>query len=154
MRIGTRTLKVTAWLSAAIFTASLSCYACNLCGIAAGSTYKHHNIFIVFGNFSYSYADESQMRADRGWTSPVWIYTLDQPASFVLIEQWPSVEPSWVKMPLWIPAIISLAVGMPAFVTLRRRARTLKNGACLKCGYVLTGLPLAAPCPECGRVTR
>ncbi|MDX2118358.1 MAG: hypothetical protein SFY96_09275 [Planctomycetota bacterium] len=54
-------------------------------------------------------------------------------------------------VPLWIPAACSLAIGVPAFVTLRRRARAIKNGACPHCGYSLIGITPAAPCPECGR---
>jgi hypothetical protein len=51
-----------------------------------------------------------------------------------------------IGVPLWIPLLLSGAI-IAWWIFLRRRAPA---GACPRCRYPLTGLPIARPCPECG----
>ena len=56
----------------------------------------------------------------------------------------------WLSIiPLWIPAALGLAVGVPAWVLDRRARRAIAAGACPKCHYDRSGIPAAALCPEC-----
>ena len=56
----------------------------------------------------------------------------------------------WFEVPIWFPALISLALAATAFrldTLARRRGRP---GVCKACGYDLVGLAAGAVCPECG----
>jgi hypothetical protein len=64
---------------------------------------------------------------------------------------WDTKSDSWViAIPLWIPALGSLAIGMIAWrldTLARRRARL---NLCPKCNYDRAGIAADAVCPECG----
>lgn len=70
---------------------------------------------------------------------PLWLPSFSwlQPVGWALI------------IPLWIPAALGLAVGVPAWVLDRRARRAIAAGACPKCHYDRSGIPAAALCPEC-----
>lgn len=53
----------------------------------------------------------------------------------------------WGLIPLWIPI---LGVLVPTAFAWRTQLKRRAPNACGKCGYDRTGIPLTAPCPECG----
>jgi hypothetical protein len=55
-----------------------------------------------------------------------------------------------LALPLWIPALASLAASVMEYCLERKARRRAKLGACLKCSYSRTGLAPSAVCPECG----
>lgn len=59
-----------------------------------------------------------------------------------------------VVIPLWCPAMISLAVFAFVWRLDGRGARRIRRGHCPTCNYNLSGLPPGAPCPECGAHSR
>ena len=151
MRIGTRIIKVTAWLSAATLVALIvSCMITLKSQLALNRT-EHSLLAIRSGAISLKWSSSGRVEL-----SPGALYLdLGPPLGYPPLKWWFESDLSlsfvYVLVPLWFPAALCLAIGVPAFVTLRRRARAIKNGACPKCGYMLTGLAPAAPCPECGR---
>lgn len=83
-------------------------------------------------------------------------YTLDTPSWLVEIVGGKRSLPLRIQ-PLGF-AVNTLVAAAFWFALWHAGARTLralrrKPGHC-KCGYLLTGLPAAAPCPECGRAQR
>lgn len=54
-------------------------------------------------------------------------------------------------MPFWIPSVVLAAypIALLCGIPRRRRARRLRLGLCLRCGYDLTG-NTSGVCPECG----
>lgn len=151
MRFSTRTLKVTAWLSAATFTLLLVFGVASFWGAVLRIQHQSSGCNISRGELAiYSGVWHGTTSFDVFMPGAV-----SESAGPFQTPRWWTSDGHWLEgfyvVPLWLPAACSLAVGVPAFVTLRRRARALKNGACPKCGYMLTGVPLAAPCPECGR---
>ena len=54
----------------------------------------------------------------------------------------------FIDLPLWLPALLTLAVTIPAW-RLDALARR-RSGLCNKCGSSLVGLPAGSTCPECG----
>ena len=135
MRFSTRTLKITAWSCLAVLVGLLTC---------SGLT--------AFGGFEIGFGMNLRIFfADAGSIYIVWPHTPVESSSFFNLEVswyiWPRGKLGWwpqlireyywggLFLPLWLPAAMCLAIGVPAFVTLRRRARELKNGACPKCGF-------------------
>ncbi len=59
-------------------------------------------------------------------------------------ESQPSLEMSWVSLPLWLPLLV---IATPTAI-LWRRDRRIPPGHCQKCGYDLTG-NVSGRCPEC-----
>ena len=55
----------------------------------------------------------------------------------------------FIDLPLWLPALLTLAITIPAW-RLDALARR-RSGLCRKCSYSLAGLPAGSPCPECGK---
>ena len=151
MRIGTRTLKVTAWLSAAAFALLFVCWVASFWGDVMRIERQSWVCSICRGEF-VAFFGLLNGQTDFHLFMPGLV---GEAAGVRQIPRWHFLNGRWQEgryvVPLWLPAACSLAIGVPAFVTLRCRARALKNGACLKCGYMLTGLPPAAPRPECGR---
>jgi hypothetical protein len=98
------------------------------------------------------------------WGNPSWPRPLGPRAFFRYDEQswhsrwhwWPgyldlsvgtlTIDNYWV--PLWMPAAGFAAPA--AWLWSRNLARRYKDGCCRKCGYALSGLAPATPCPECG----
>ncbi|MDX2117387.1 MAG: hypothetical protein SFY96_04310 [Planctomycetota bacterium] len=151
MRIGTRTLKATAWLSGAIFIATLACIVCNSCSLDFGIESERYAIYVSGGaaDFVDDELDHYGNVPEGGWCAVA--FQISRASDEIIERQLPRFGTGFVGIPLWLPAAMCLAFGMPSVVTLRRRVRAIKNGACQRCGYLLTGLPPAAPCPECGR---
>ena len=50
-----------------------------------------------------------------------------------------------VALPLWLPALALAALAWQF-----RGKQTHVGNSCQKCGYLLEGIPLESPCPECG----
>ena len=151
MRIGTRSLNVVAWLSAATFAVVLFGLLANLCGVSLSADSERFKLQCTSGTlqlFTSSSHDSGVSFGVTGSGSPGPSQgTSGSNTNNLMFKLFHPL----IEIPLWLPAACSLAVGVPSFVTLRRSARAIKNGACPKCGYMLTGLSPAAPCPECGR---
>jgi hypothetical protein len=54
----------------------------------------------------------------------------------------------FLRVPLWLPAVV---VAAPTVVAWRRLRRAAVSGVCSACGYDRRGLPNGVKCPECGR---
>jgi hypothetical protein len=152
MRIGTRTLKVIVGLSAALGVLAVSASIINLRGVLLSADAKGFTLKIADGlidlstkrvtNTGVQFTGPGTGRVGNAASQGV---SATSGMQIVWLQ-------SQVAVPLWLPALVSLGIGTHAFVTLRRRARAIKNGACPYCGYALIGIAPAAPCPECGRV--
>jgi hypothetical protein len=55
--------------------------------------------------------------------------------------------------PLWLPVVLVLAPTLLAWRLDAKARRVARAGLCRKCGYDVTTLPPALPCPECGYVS-
>lgn len=56
-----------------------------------------------------------------------------------------------LTIPLYLPILLTLIPTTLAWRTHILSKRRGRASLCLACAYPLTGLPLTAPCPECGR---
>ena len=88
-------------------------------------------------------------RADLYWWRDVFPtgFGLGQMNYRPYVQRYPYLGVTSVEVPLWIPFAACVTPATAGWVRQFRRRR--RNG-CPRCGYELTGLPAAAPCPECG----
>ncbi|MBC7833863.1 MAG: hypothetical protein H7Y88_02035 [Phycisphaerales bacterium] len=86
---------------------------------------------------------------DSGWR----FERLDSPLTLSDYKRWFDIDTASsivdINVPYWAFAVPGIAAGAWGYRSLRqlRAAAT----ACVNCRYDRTGLPDAAPCPECGR---
>ncbi|MDX2117389.1 MAG: hypothetical protein SFY96_04320 [Planctomycetota bacterium] len=159
MRIRSRTLKLTTWLSAATLVLLLVCGVASFWGLVLRIETSMWFSSISRGEVSIVRGATFSQPSTRSEPSSIQLFDADHmgyPWGTYQVPRWQLINGRWSEfsavVPLWLPALVSLGIGVPAFVALRRRARAIKNGACRHCGYALIGIAPAAPCPECGRV--
>lgn len=71
---------------------------------------------------------------------------------FVYTAYTAKATPHEVHPPWWLALLI---FGVPTFLMWRTHNRVREwrmRGLCTSCGYPRRGIPLAAPCPECGTI--
>jgi hypothetical protein len=109
---------------------------------------EFRNLTVSDGAVWYVWALVLASPESMGWSSVALGRMDPNDSNFDLLQWRPRLRSKpkhfVVIIPLWMIALPSAAVATWTILRLRRRA-----GHCV-CGYTLAGLPVQAPCPECG----
>lgn len=95
-------------------------------------------------------------------------FSYQEPRNVTVWDIWPDYleDPKWkwrptfvrypsgdweLEIPYWIPTLLFATTSALLFRGGHRARRWKREGRCSACGYALSGLPPASPCPECGK---
>ncbi len=93
-----------------------------------------------------AYMTNTSLLPDPGWS---WVAAQHPGLDWWIAKQNSSFAASF-RVPLWLPALLSLLATAAAWRADAKYLRRVREGHCPACGYDRAGLAAGSLCPECG----